>query len=203
MSDENKKQEKAEPQDERLNSADYDVSFKLLEELIQHNLKLNEQLLIQFQEKIVYDAAKEKAFDKIYEELKIYKEKFLIYFQKPLFIDLVLLLDNIQRMVLIPQQQGHVSEDTMLLKIEAELLEILYRRDIIPYDVEQSYYQPGLHKAVRTIPTDKETENNMIVEVLRKGFMAGERVFRPAEVIIKKFESTVEEKVDKSIMTVL
>jgi len=156
--------------------------------LIQKNIALGEKLIALFEEKIAYDSAKEKAFDKIYDELQQYKDNFLFLSQKPIFLDLILLLDNIEKMKssLTPEDQDCKN---LFDRISDEILEILYRRDIVPFDEKYAFYQKGLHKVVKTIPTPVEAENNQIVEIVRRGYQWGERILRAEEVVVKKFNS--------------
>jgi molecular chaperone GrpE (heat shock protein) len=42
------------------------------------------------------------------------------------------------------------------------------------------------------VATTNPEEDNQIREVIRAGFAAGERVLRPADVVIGKFDTTLE-----------
>lgn len=168
-----------------------ELGLAALKEMIGDNHKFLEKLENQFKEKIAYDNAKETAFNKLYEELKQYKENFLFLSQKPVYIDLILLFDNIEKMQenLLSDKQIPGEALNSIQSIKEELLEILYRRDVIPFDEKHDTYQFGRQKAVRVIATDNEKEHNQVIEVLRKGFLWSGNPLRTEEVIIKKFKS--------------
>jgi molecular chaperone GrpE len=46
---------------------------------------------------------------------------------------------------------------------------------------EGEYFDPNLHEAISQEPND-EFESGQIIDVLRNGYMIGERVLRPASV---------------------
>ncbi len=53
-------------------------------------------LIAMFEEKIEYDEAKDKAFNKLYEELDMFKNDFVDRRMKEVYADLLLLYDNIK-----------------------------------------------------------------------------------------------------------
>ncbi|MEW6587232.1 MAG: nucleotide exchange factor GrpE, partial [Nitrospirota bacterium] len=130
-------------------------------------LRENRDLLISIKEtiqnRLEYDAVKEKAIDKINDELKFYRDGFIFQSQKSIFIDLMLLYDSLERIVNSVTIDEVFSREKIIKHLEIfreELLEILYRRDITPFDEHPDVLNYKLHKTVKTIPTDNETENN-------------------------------------------
>lgn len=152
-----------------------------------HNILL--KLLSLFEEKIFYDIEKEKAFDTIYTELKQYKDNFIFLSQKPIFLDLILLLDNLEKMQENMVKNSDIPEivHRNFITLKEELLEILYRRDIEPNEQDQKYFTPGTLKAIKILPTTKKEEDKQIVKVIRRGYKWGAKILRTEEVIIKKF----------------
>jgi molecular chaperone GrpE len=67
--------------------------------------------------------------------------------------------------------------------IYRKLLSILEAEGIAPIEAEGSIFDPHLHEAVMKIPSD-EHETEHIIEVLQQGYRIGERVLRPATVVV-------------------
>ncbi len=71
----------------------------------------------------------------------------------------------------------------------ADGIELIYRKfktaieseGVTPMDVEGEMFDPNLHEAVVSTPSD-EHESGEIIEVLQRGYQIGDRVLRPAMV---------------------
>lgn len=69
------------------------------------------------------------------------------------------------------------------LSIRDELLEVFYRKGIC--QIASSYiFDPSIHNAIKAIPSDERTPNNTIVKIIRNGYMLGNKVIRPIDVIV-------------------
>lgn len=153
--------------------------------------------------RLSYDTAKEKAIDKLSEELKLYRDNFIFQSQKPLFIELIMLYDNmVQILSYLGDHQEMTQEAISTTKnnvhnIKEELLEILYRRDVIPFEEHPENLDYKIHKTVSTITTSVESENNKIEKIVKTGFRWNEKVLRPEEVIIKKYSNAHTQTGDK------
>src|SRR3989338_2153145 len=64
----------------------YEGQLNPLIEIVSVQVKLSEQIKALLEERLSYDAAKEKTIDKINEELKTYKDNFFFQLQKPIFV---------------------------------------------------------------------------------------------------------------------
>ncbi len=140
-----------------------------------------------------YDAAKEKAIDHLSEELKRYRDNFIFQSQKPVFVELIMLYDNLEQTLnLIEGGQAPASNTCPTVKnnlrnIKEELLEILYRRDVTPFVEHPETLDYKLHKTVATVTTGIEGENNKVEAIRKTGFRWNDTVIRPEEVVIKKY----------------
>jgi molecular chaperone GrpE len=73
----------------------------------------------------------------------------------------------------------------------AEGIDLVYRKfltaleaeGVVPMQVAGVQFDPNLHEAISQEPSE-EFESGQVVEVLRSGYMIGERVLRPASVRI-------------------
>lgn len=140
-----------------------------------------------------YDAAKEKAIDKLSEELRLYRDNFIFQSQKPVFVELIMLYDNLaQTLNLLEGSQAPAADTCLTVKnnlrnIKEELLEILYRRDVTPFVEHSEMLDYKLHKTVATVTTGVEGENNKVDAIRKTGFRWNDKVIRPEEVVIKKY----------------
>lgn len=50
-------------------------------------------------------------------------------------------------------------------------------------------FDPNLHEPMETRDTDNESQDHKIAQIIQKGYKMGERVIRPARVIVYKFNS--------------
>ena len=159
------------------------------------NQKL-EELKNQFNQKIFRDEKLKEAFDKLYEEMKQYKENFLFEAMRPVLTDLLLLHDNVIRF----QKSLEDSKAKEAMNIfQEEILEILYRRDIEPILLpESTKVDRKIQRVVKTIPADTPSEEGDIVEVVREGFWRGEKVFRLQDIVCKKYRNSAEESLRKN-----
>ncbi|MGR3174588.1 MAG: nucleotide exchange factor GrpE [Candidatus Scalindua sp.] len=157
-------------------------------------LKDNNNLLQEIkgfiQDRLEYDDVKEKAIDKLNDELLFYRDNFVFQSQKGLFVDLMLLYDSLERMLNETGSNEVLSKERLIEMLEVfkeEFLEVLYRKDITPFDEHPEYLDFKLHKTIKTIPTDEEAENNKVDKIVKRGFLWNDKVLRPEEVIIKKY----------------
>jgi len=73
----------------------------------------------------------------------------------------------------------------------AKGIELIYRKflsaleaeGVVPMEVKGQQFDPNLHEAISQEPNE-EFESGQIIEVLRNGYLIGERVIRPATVRI-------------------
>jgi molecular chaperone GrpE (heat shock protein) len=137
------------------------------------------------------DALSQKAFDHLYEELRQYKEDFIFQAEKPLLLDLLLFYDSVnwfQQSLIKKEMSPDVIADSFQYIID-ELLEVLYRRDVLPMEAAERFSRET-QKVVKTVPATGKTDDYQIHQVLKRGFTRGERVLRAEEVVVKRFQDT-------------
>ena len=144
------------------------------------------------QDRLEYDSVKEKAFDKLYEEMRRQKESLdlLDRAMKPLLSDLLLLYDSMKRHeALLDNNQRLNKEDipNNFKYVLDELLEILYRQEVIPMEQNLSEtFNSKIHKATKSEPTKYKEEDFKIASIVRSGFLWRDKVLRPQEVVVKR-----------------
>ena len=65
--------------------------------------------------------------------------------------------------------------------IYRKLLTILENEGVAPMEVEGELFDPNFHEAITSEPND-DYESGQIIEVIKNGYLIGERVLRPAMV---------------------
>jgi len=73
----------------------------------------------------------------------------------------------------------------------AKGIELVYRKfltaleseGVVPMDITDQHFDPNLHEAISQEPSE-DLESGQIIEVVRNGYLIGERVLRPATVRI-------------------
>ena len=140
------------------------------------------------------DTVQQKAFDQLYEELRQYKEDFIYQNEKALLLDLLLFYDSMnwfQTNLIKKEMSPEVVADSFQYLID-ELLETLYRRDVLPMDASATFDRKT-QKVIKTVPAQSEADDYQVHDVLKRGFTRGARVLRAEEVVVKRFQAASKE----------
>ena len=140
-------------------------------------------------DRLANDRVREKAFDQLYEELKQYKEDFLLQAEKPLLLDLLLFYDSLswfQESLVKREASPDVIADSYQYLLD-DFLEVLYRRDVMPTP-EAATYDKRVHKVVKVQETDEREAHDRVVQVLKRGFARHDKPLRPEEVVIARWK---------------
>ncbi|MEM6602831.1 MAG: nucleotide exchange factor GrpE [Pseudomonadota bacterium] len=100
--------------------------------------------------------------------------------------DLLEVADNLGRAVgSIPEEQKEALKDLIsgVELTEKNLLQVFERHDIKRIETENIKFNPAHHEAISQIPSPAH-ETGDIIDVVRQGYMMGERLLRPAQVIV-------------------
>lgn len=108
------------------------------------------------------------------------------YAQKPLALDLLAALDNLERATAAAQQAGETGPLVQgVAMVHTQLIDALRRHGIAPIEALGQPFDPNLHQAVMQQPTT-EYPPGTVVQVLQQGFQIHDRVLRPATVVVSK-----------------
>jgi molecular chaperone GrpE len=140
------------------------------------------------------DASRERVVDRLHAELQEYKQDLLLKVQRPIFIDLIQLHDDIGKMMEARAPEGSEPERTASLRgilesIQTAIEDILYRQGVEPFAVEGDTFDPRRQRAVSTVATDDPGRNKTIAVRLRKGFQSGDKPIRPEIVSVYTFRA--------------
>jgi molecular chaperone GrpE len=136
--------------------------------------------------RLVYDEAKEQAFDRLYAELDALKKGAALDYIRPLLLDMILVYDRMEQ---ARQQaaagQGVVSAETLQSFID-ELLEVLFRRDVSLIECTSASFDYNQQKAIGIVDVPDPGEHQKVDRVVRRGFRLVDRILRPEEVIVRR-----------------
>jgi molecular chaperone GrpE len=135
-----------------------------------------------FEREVRAEATRERIVDRLHTELQEYKQDLLLKVQRPIFIDLIQLHDDIGKTI-----ESQPAEDPdraaairgFLESIRTAIEDILYRQGVEPFQNEGDDFDPRRQRAVTTVPTDFPERSKTVAGRLRPGFRAGEKIIRP------------------------
>ncbi len=130
------------------------------------------------------EASRERVVDRLHAELQEYKQDLLLKVQRPIFVDLIQLHDDLGKMIEARAPADAEPERAAALRgtlesIQTAIEDILYRQGVEPFSVEGSAFDPRRQRAISTLATEDPSLNKTIATRLRNGFQAGEKVIRP------------------------
>ena len=102
----------------------------------------------------------------------------------PLAIDLLPVLDNLDRALSAAQKAGDngpLAQGVAL--VQSQFLDLLKRHGVTRIEAQDKPFDPNIHQAVMQKPV-ADVEPQIVIEVLEQGFMNQDRVLRPAKVIV-------------------
>lgn len=70
--------------------------------------------------------------------------------------------------------------------VQERLLQVLAEEDVSPIAVEGQPFDPQRHLAVEVVPAGDQFPAGTVVAAVRRGYLAGERLLRQAEVVVAK-----------------
>lgn len=140
--------------------------------------------------RLSYDKTKEVVFDRLYKEMEELKQDQELRKMRPLYIDLILLIDRMNNIYNDKLEAGDKNPELIstLQTLSHEVLEILYRRGVELIVAPSNRFDPKIQQVVEVIPTKNRAEDNIVVHMVRHGFKYKDVVLRPEEVVIKKYQ---------------
>lgn len=106
------------------------------------------------------------------------------YQHGPLALDLLPVLDNLERATGAAEQAGDTGPLAHGVElVRAMFLDVLRRQGITPVNALGQAFDPNLHHAV-AVKLDSSQPANTIVEVVKEGYRIHDRLLRAAEVVV-------------------
>jgi molecular chaperone GrpE len=137
-----------------------------------------------FERELRAEVNRERVVDRLHAELQDYKQDLLLKVQRPIFIDLIQLHDDVGKMIAArtpddSELDAPASFRGTLESIQTAIEDILYRQGVEPFSLEDVVFDPRRQRALSTTPTDDPALNKSVAARIRKGFAAGEKLIRP------------------------
>jgi molecular chaperone GrpE len=105
--------------------------------------------------------------------------------REKLVLDLVPVLDNLDRTIAAAHQSGDspaVIEGVRLVR--NQFLGVLLRFGIQRLEAKHQRFDPKLHEAISMVPVTHPSAHNVIVDQIEPGYMFGDKLLRPAKVVV-------------------
>ena len=157
-----------------------------------HFERIEEQLAVIRESETV----NQKLFDSLHEELISYRDNFVRdALQKPVIRDLLVLFDDLSAIasqagaaaVEEAEEAEHARSHHNLTNVLHFLLEILHRLEVNEIEVKDTVDRT-LHRVISFEPAESVEEEGRIVKRLKRGFTWHDRLLRPEEVVVKRFQ---------------
>ncbi len=108
------------------------------------------------------------------------------YANESLIDDILNVVDNFDRALKInSDSEDVVNYQKGMQMIYDNLISILNKYEVVEIDALDKPFDPTYHQAVMTEKVD-DKESNIVIEVLRKGYMYKDKVIRPAMVKVSE-----------------
>ena len=111
------------------------------------------------------EATRERVIDRLHAELQEYKQDLLLKVQRPIFVDLIQLHDDIGKMI-EARSAADAEPDRatavrgILESIQVAIEDILYRQGVEPFTAEGDAVRPRRQRAVATVATDDPAQQD-------------------------------------------
>ncbi|RUL88337.1 nucleotide exchange factor GrpE [Tautonia sociabilis] len=135
-----------------------------------------DRLQAQFDRELRAESTREKVVDRLHAELQEYKNDLLLKVTKPIFLDLIVLHDDMGKMA---DSVGDDRAAGLLRDFQRGVEDVLYRQGVEPFRVDGETFDPRRQRAISTVSTEDPARNKTIAARLRPGFASGDLVIRP------------------------
>jgi molecular chaperone GrpE len=99
--------------------------------------------------------------------------------------ELLPVLDDLERSLEAAAQHEEAKLEEGVRLVHRELMKALAREGLVEVETE-GQFDPHVHEALLSQPS--EQEDGSVIEVLQKGYRLGDRVLRPARVVVSQGE---------------
>ncbi|HZW68194.1 MAG TPA: nucleotide exchange factor GrpE [Pseudogracilibacillus sp.] len=158
--------------------------------------EMQEKITEDFNEKLKYDDHKEQLIDQLHKELQEYKADVLKSTITPIVNDLIMVSDNIHKLVgNYRSTEEALDGEEILAHLESVTLDIdnvLFRQGIEPYQCLGEKIEPLKQTISKTVKTSDESEVKKIAERLRKGYEWDDKIIRKEHVSVYVYDENME-----------
>lgn len=149
-----------------------------------------------FDTKVKYDESKERVIESLHKELLIHREGLHFRVLRPIFLDLIILYDNMGKLL-----EGIVSDSSIsatqvaqgLSVLQDSIQEILRSNGAEAFITEEETFLPARQKIQKVIPTPDPAQDKQIAKRVRSGFEYEGKLLRHEMVEVYKYTPAAEE----------
>jgi len=107
-----------------------------------------------------------------------------------LIAELIPILDDLERALSAAEQHEEAQLEEGVRLVHRSLAGLLERHGVKPIETD-GQFDPHVHEALLSQPS--EAEEGSVIDVVQKGYKLGERVVRPARVVVAAAQPAQEE----------
>lgn len=154
--------------------------------LILENLQ---KLVTQFKEKIETDSHKQAVFDEMHSELQEYKNGMLEQLTLAMELDVVKMIDDVERSVAVFSGKQGTPEDysrlfAIFAGVSTDLEDLLYRHGVEPYRVDGEDVNIAKQKILSTVDTNDMGLDKKIAKRISRGWEKQGKIIRPERISV-------------------
>jgi len=98
-----------------------------------------------------------------------------------LVTEMLPVVDNLERALASAEAEDGLAGGVKL--VHSELVSVLARNGVEPFDPKGDKFDPGVHEAIST-RSDEAAGSGVVLDVVEKGYRLGDSVLRPARVVV-------------------
>ncbi len=143
----------------------------------------------EFQQKLKYDAHKDKIIDALHRELQEYKNELLSRLLRPVFSDIIKVMEDNKKLRSVKLETGEFDFARLRNAFEGALLDLedlLSRNGVEAFTSEGDIFDSGRQKILKVVETSDKELNGKISERHRCGYEWEGRILRPELVSVFK-----------------
>ncbi|MEO8700842.1 MAG: nucleotide exchange factor GrpE [Kofleriaceae bacterium] len=102
-----------------------------------------------------------------------------------LVAELLPVLDGLDRTIRAAQNARTASALVQGVRlVRAQLESVLRGYGVVRINASDMVFDPAVHEAVSTVPVSNSTQHGMVIEEVEPGYLFGDRLLRPAKVVV-------------------
>jgi molecular chaperone GrpE len=121
-------------------------------------------------------------FDNYKKRVAREREEYVALANARLLAELLPVLDDLERALAAAEEHEEVQLEEGVRLVHRSLAALLERHGVEPIETEGKF-DPHIHEALLSQPSE-EAESGSVLDVVQKGYRLGDRVVRPARVIV-------------------
>jgi molecular chaperone GrpE len=109
------------------------------------------------------------------------RDEYIAHANERLVKELLPILDDLERALVAAAEHEEATLEEGVRLVHRSLAQLLERHGLKEIDAD-GQFDPHVHEALLSQPSDKE--EGAVIDVLQKGYTLGQRVLRPARVVV-------------------